>query len=244
MKVKKFVLLIILSAVALISPGFSGSAGSQGGIYLENFENTGANLFSTWKLRGDSPSAAGKVYSIKSEGGNKYLRASTAGNPEISIQIAKEVKWNLRKYPMLSWRWKADRLPVGANEESGKANDSACGVYVVFKRKHIPLMSWDKQPINVIKYVWSSTLPAGKVIYKSPKEKMGMTYYQGIFVVQQSGRTNLGKWMTEKRNVLQDYKRFYGEYPRFDPILIAILTDSNDTNSAAEGSYDDFIISQ
>ena len=52
----------------------------------------------------------------------------------------------------------------------------------------------------------------------------------------------MGKWIAEERNVLNDYKKVFGKSPKDDPILIAILSDSNDTRSIAVAEYDDIVI--
>ncbi len=53
------------------------------------------------------------------------------------------------------------------------------------------------------------------------------------FVVMRSGSGDLGKWLTEHRNVAEDYVKIFGEFPD-DPRAITISIDSNDTHSIAE----------
>jgi hypothetical protein len=57
-------------------------------------------------------------------------------------------------------------------------------------------------------------------------------------IVVQSGRALTGTWVTEERNVLSDYERFFGKGEKH-PVAqgIAILTDSDNTNSCAAGDY-------
>ena len=43
----------------------------------------------------------------------------------------------------------------------------------------------------------------------------------------------LGQWVTERRNVAEDFKKIYGEAPD-DPAALSIAVDSNDTQSVAE----------
>ena len=53
------------------------------------------------------------------------------------------------------------------------------------------------------------------------------------FVVLRSGKEDLGKWLTERRNVAEDYAKIFGEFP-VDPRAVTISIDSNDTRSMAE----------
>jgi hypothetical protein len=52
-------------------------------------------------------------------------------------------------------------------------------------------------------------------------------------VVLRSGTAELGKWVTERRNVVEDFKKIYEDTPD-DPAAVSIAIDSNDTNSTAE----------
>jgi hypothetical protein len=48
----------------------------------------------------------------------------------------------------------------------------------------------------------------------------------------------IGKWVTEERNVLADYRSIFGEGEK-NPAAkgIALLTDSDNTNTRAVGDY-------
>ena len=54
------------------------------------------------------------------------------------------------------------------------------------------------------------------------------------YVVVRSGPADLDKWITERRNVLEDFKRIYGEEPDEPAEIMSIGIDSNDTRSRAE----------
>ena len=51
---------------------------------------------------------------------------------------------------------------------------------------------------------------------------------------QRSGADELGRWMTETRNVYDDFKRIYGEAPTGPVGAVSVAIDSNDTRSSAE----------
>jgi hypothetical protein len=79
---------------------------------------------------------------------------------------------------------------------------------------------------RIVGYVWDTTAPVG-TICKS--EKTGTVTY----IVVRSGTAELGKWLTERRNVAEDYKKLYGEDAE-PPAAVSIAVDSNDTQSTAE----------
>lgn len=53
------------------------------------------------------------------------------------------------------------------------------------------------------------------------------------FVVVRSGAEELGRWLTEHRDVRADFQRIYGEAPD-DPSALSLSIDSNDTHTTAE----------
>jgi DUF3047 family protein len=53
------------------------------------------------------------------------------------------------------------------------------------------------------------------------------------YVVLRSGRGELGKWITERRNVAEDFRKIYGEAPD-NPTALSLSIDSDDTASSAE----------
>lgn len=160
-----------------------------------------------------------KIYSVQAEGEKKFLHADASG---LSVQISYEKKWDIKDYPILRWGWRAVILPTGSNEQIKTGADSVLGVYVVLTG--LPF-------VTAIKYIWSDTLPIGTA-FNSP-------YSSGTkIIVVQSGRALTGTWVTEERNVLSDYERFFGKGEKH-PVAqgIAILTDSDNTNSRAIGDY-------
>jgi hypothetical protein len=60
-------------------------------------------------------------------------------------------------------------------------------------------------------------------------------------IVIESGSAKLNTWITEERNVYEDYKRAFGEEP---PMIsgIAIMTDTDNTGESAEAYYGDIVL--
>ena len=138
--------------------------------------------------------------------------------------ISKRVgKIDVAKYPVLEWEWRVVTLPTGGDSRNAATDDQAGQVYVVFPRFPEALRS------RIIGYVWDSTAPAGLIV-ESPRT--GMVNY----VVVRSGPADLGRWIVERRNVLEDFRRIYGQDPSEAAEIVSIGIDSNDTGSRAEAS--------
>ena len=135
--------------------------------------------------------------------------------------ISKEVRIAVRQSPILVWRWKVVTLPAKADSRLRETDDQAAQLYVTFPRFLERIRS------RIIGYVWDTTAPAGTIV-KSPSAG-AVTY-----VVVRSGRADAGRWLTETRNVYDDYKQIYGEEPPEEIRLVSLAIDSNDTRSTAE----------
>jgi hypothetical protein len=156
---------------------------------------------------------------IVDDDGHRALHMKTQ-NDGTTLNREIKGKVDLKNTPMLAWEWKSIVLPKGANSCKKATDDQAAQVYVVWPRFPEQVRS------RVIGYVWDTTQPAG-TICKS--EKTGTVTY----VVVRSGSADLNKWVTETRNVVEDFKKIYGEAPD-EPAILSVATDSNDTNSSSE----------
>jgi hypothetical protein len=136
--------------------------------------------------------------------------------------ISREIKGHVRlkDTPVLEWSWKVVQLPKGGNSCNKATDDQAVQVFVVWPRFPEAVRS------RIIGYVWDTTQPVG-TICKS--EKTGTVTY----VVVRSGTADLGKWLTESRNVVDDFRKIYNEAPD-DPAAVSVSIDSNDTHSTSE----------
>ena len=130
---------------------------------------------------------------------------------------------NLKETPVLEWSWKAITLPKNGDCRKKATDDQAAQLYIVWPRFPEAVRS------QIIGYIWDSTAPAGSIV-KSEKTST-VTY-----VVMRSGAAELGKWITERRNVVEDYKKIYGAQPD-NPGYISIAIDSDDTVSSAESVF-------
>jgi hypothetical protein len=156
---------------------------------------------------------------IVSDNGQPVLHLRSKGE---TSTISRDLKASvdLKETPVLEWRWKVITLPTGGNACQKSTDDQAAQVYVAWLRAPEAVRS------RIIGYVWDSTAPAG-TICKSEKTST-VTY-----VVLRSGSDELGKWITERRNVVEDFRKIYGAAPD-KPSSLSLAIDSDDTRSSAE----------
>jgi hypothetical protein len=174
---------------------------------------------SDWKVR----KGAGKaIYRVAEEGGRRFIHASAQDQ---GIQAAKAFEqWDLQKYPVLAWSWRPVELPRGANEKSGK-NDSVLSVYFLVPYSQI-------LGPEAVKYIWSEAVPVGTRLASNG----GLTQVR----VLETGTEKRGQWVEERVNVRDDYLAYFQKKDVPKPAGIAILTDSDDTSTSAQGDYANF----
>jgi ABC-type amino acid transport substrate-binding protein len=169
-----------------------------------------------WTAYATPGGRAGYDFTIVDEEGRRALRVRS--HDEHST-IAREVQVDLAATPMLEWSWKAVELPAGADVRDRATSDLAAYVLVVWPRFPEALRS------RIIAYAWGTAEPAGSV------QRSRKTSTVSFFILR-SGAEQLGQWLTERRDVVEDYRRIYGEAPE-SPRVVAISIDTNDTHSRA-----------
>ncbi len=192
---------------------------------IEDFKKYRDGQFPTWwrswPLQRDKVK---KIYHVKVEGDNHFLRAED--DKDISQQIMKSFIWPIDEMPYLNWRWRPRILPAGATEADDTRNDSACGVYVIFGR----------YSGVATKYAWSTSLPVGSVVSRrGGKLKIDIV---------DTGQGGVGQWHDYSVNVPQSYRKLFGTPMNRKPTGVAVLTDGNATHTAAACDYADFVISK
>lgn len=163
------------------------------------------------------------MISLANESGNYFVKFKTRGG---CTCIGKKCSYCSLDYPFLSWKWRMHLLPQNAREDLKKYADSGAGVYVIFRAK----MGLNR----IIKYVWSSSLSVGSVIENPFNCKAKV-------VVLRNSKDKMGCWVHEEVNVFEDYRRFFNSAPPMVDV-VAIMSDSDNTQSLVEADYDDFWI--
>ncbi len=179
------------------------------------------------RLSEDGVMTPRKNVNVRSENDNQFARIYTDGKALRVVRARQNgLDWNLQKRPVLQWTWRAEALPEGANEEDRARNDTGGAVYVTLDT------DWLGRPKS-IKYTYSSSLPVGTTVDYGPLK---------VLVVASRVEQGLGTWMTHERNVVEDYKRLFGERPDTTPAAVVIWGDSNNMNSVSTVDFDDLLV--
>ena len=163
-------------------------------------------------------------HTIVSEGTNSYLRAEAA-----SSASGLGVKLNdlEAKGAVLTWKWRIDKVPEGGSEDVKKTFDHTARLFVAFDTFI--------GPPRTINYVWANQTPVGKTFHHPSSGR-------GRFIVLQNGNAKAGEWITEKRNIFEDWKLLFGNDDPPEIVSIGFMTDSDGTKTTVTGGYDDIVL--
>lgn len=167
-------------------------------------------------------------YEVLQEGGNKFLRFNGSHGKHLNFPTKEVRNIDLYDTPVLSWKWRIHDYPEGANEDD--KNDVAASIYVVFDLGRVLF----KRVPKSIRYTWSSSLEKGTELSKF--------FGNQKIVVMGTGGDKAGQWQTFERNLVEDYRRLYGDDPPETPLAILILSDGNDTGETVKADYDDIML--
>jgi len=157
-------------------------------------------------------------YDLVEDNGIRVLKASTEGEASI---LYKEEFIDLEKTPILSWSWKVENVYTDINERSREGDDFPARMYVVVKDGLLP---WESLAIN---YVWSSNEEVGESWTNPFTDKAKV-------IVVQSGESHIGKWVTQTRNIADDFKSEFGKnVGNIDGYAVMVDGDNADKKGAA-----------
>ncbi len=137
-----------------------------------------------------------------------------------------------RKTLELSWRWKvASSLTANRNERSKDGDDYAARVLLTFGSGTF------SRSTRGLCYVWAAGEPVGAV-FRSPHLDNVAT------IVLERGNEKSGEWILEQRDVWDDFQMGFGRPPEGSPGAIAVIVDTDDTQSSSIAWFDDVRINE
>lgn len=165
-------------------------------------------------------------YQLVKDGGRTVLKAQSR---KAASGLLRKVDLDPKKYPVLRWSWKVERTLKREDVTKKSGDDFAARVYVVFPRTFF----WQTRAIN---YVWAARLPKNSAV---PSPYTGNAF----IVAAESGEEKAGSWVSEERNIYEDYRRVFGEEP---PRLgaVAVMTDTDDTGDEVSAWYGDIFLAE
>jgi len=146
--------------------------------------------------------------------------------------------------PILAWRWKITQPVTGADTTQRSGDDAPARILLSFSGdvrslpfaerlffEQVRLVSGVPVPYATLEYVWGAGAPNETVVINSYTSRIRT-------IIVESGPERLGEWVSEVRDVLEDFRRAFDEEPgRITGI--AVYTDADVTFARSQGYYGD-----
>jgi len=187
-------------------------------------------------VRGNTPTT---YRVVPTEGATALEAVSAAGGSG----LWRKIRIDLKRHPVLEWRW---RVPAEMDTrfEANSSRSPPVRLSLAFHGDTSKLDFEDRTKLRLARvltvhglpyasllYVWLYGVPAETVVHSPHTDRVRQ-------VVVQSGVQRLGEWVTLRRNVLEDYRRAFGEEPE-DVVAIGLMTDYGDDGSRRRAFYGD-----
>lgn len=187
------------------------------------------------RLIDDFHAGKGPGWESKSfKGETRYYPAVEAGVPCLRAESSAsasglfyKIDYNAVKEPILTWSWKVDNIIAKGDARTKTGDDYPARIYVVFPS----LLFWKTKALN---YVWATSLSEGTVLPNAFTSN-------AMMVAVESGPAHIGQWRTYRRNIYQDFQKYFGGEP---PAVgaIAIMTDTDNTGEKAAACYGPILV--
>lgn len=192
-------------------------SGASGIMQIGDFATSGLTGWSEKSFKGETK------YRIVEDAGKKVLQAKSQ-NSASGLVFATEYDPN--EYPILSWSWKIDNTIAKGDSRTRAGDDYAARIYIIFPH-------WFFPKTKTLNYIWANQLP---------KDSFQLSTFtsNGMMIAVESGSAKAGQWITARRNIVEDYRRAFGEDPP-EVGAIAIMTDTDNTGESAVAWYSDIV---
>jgi hypothetical protein len=179
-------------------------------------------------------------YTLIKDGCTVVIKATSKAS---ASGLTREIKIDLKEYPIVQWRWKVANILKKGDVTKKEGDDYPARLYIIFQfqpekvsfleKTAARLLYGHDPPSGAINYLWESKSPKGTLVPNPSSDRIKM-------IVVESGSASLNQWLTEERNVYEDYKQAFGEEP---PLIsgVAIMTDTDDTGESATAYYGDIV---
>jgi hypothetical protein len=161
--------------------------------------------------------------------------------------LAARADFDPHQFPMLSWRWKVAKGIAAANTAEQSKEDAPVRLMIAFAGDTSKLSLKDRLaasaaqtisgqalPYAELMYVWGSKVAPDSITVSSRSARVRM-------LAVAADDQGIGRWHSYTRNLVEDFKRAFGEEPG-NVTSIQLMTDTDNTGGDAEALYGDIVV--
>lgn len=184
-------------------------------------------------------------YILVDDNGRTVLRADSRAS---ASGLIREVDLDPTTHPVLSWKWKVNRIIDKGDVTRKSGDDYPARIYVTFaeapedltffqrtRQAAIRMVYGKIPPSAAIAYVWANRAAVGSIHPNPYTDRVQM-------IVVESGSALLDQWQMYRRNLVEDFRRAFGtDPPRISGV--AVMTDTDNTGESVTAWYGDIVFS-
>lgn len=181
------------------------------------------------------------TYELVDNGGTTVVQGTADASASGLVEF---VDIDPHERPILTWRWKVT-VPIEDADTTERAGDDApVRVMLSFVGdiqtlsftdrlwiNQVKLISGIQMPYATLEYVWGAGAPVETVVVNSYSARIRT-------IIVQNSPQPLNEWVTQTRDVVEDFRRAFGEEPG-RITAVAAYTDGDATSARSQGYYGD-----
>jgi hypothetical protein len=233
-------------ACALCCVAFAAGALAQAAPDIPRFSaaKAGGVLPGDWKHVPLASFKNNTEYTLVVEDGAVVVRAMAHNAASF---LAVRADFDPHQFPMLSWRWKVAKGIPAANTAEQSKEDAPVRLMVAFAgdTSKLPFkeratasaaqsISGQALPYATLMYVWGSKVAIDSITTSSRSSRIRM-------LAVAADDQGIGHWQSYTRNLVEDFKRVFGEEPG-KVTSIQLMTDTDNTGADVQAYYGDITV--
>jgi len=211
-------------------------------VWVGRFAAAESAIPAPWQVEQIDPRVPPTHYGLRHWEGVQAIEARASKSMAL---LARPLRIDLEKTPILCWQWRIDAPLVTADMSRKSGDDYAARVYLTFAippaqlgfatRAKLALarsIYGDQVPDAALNYVWDNRHPVGTLQHNTYSDRARM-------LVVRTGAASAGRWVTERRNVVEDFQRAFGPLDKQLQALV-LASDTDNTGEEAHAGFADF----
>lgn len=160
--------------------------------------------------------------------------------------LIRKIQIDPMEYPLVEWRWKVGNILQKGDVTKKEGDDYPARIYITFaydpsklsfgnrvKYKTAKLLYGEYPPTGAINYIWGNHAVIDAIVPNPYTDR-------AMMIAVDSGEEKINQWVTQRRNLLEDYRKAFETDP---PMIsgVAIMTDTDNTGESATAYYGDIV---
>jgi hypothetical protein len=211
-------------------------------LWVGRFNESDTSIPAPWKIEHLDQRVPPTQYTLRKWDGVVAIEARAKKSMAL---LGRTAAVDLKKTPILCWQWRIDAPVASADMTRKSGDDYAARVYLTFSVQPDQLGFATRSKLRLARSIYGSQVPDAALNYiwdnRHPIGTLQDNAYtdRARMLVLRSGAGQAGAWVQERRNVLQDFQRAFGDISG-ELKGLAIASDTDNTGEETHAGFADF----